>query len=127
MAKISVDIQYDQSADALNIYWHYNGYPRGHYFVDWGLIRERADNVRKALQELVDAYCAGSTGRYDEFLRGVAAGGRGLYNALFSGRDRQAEEAASHVKSWLIEKVTADDIVVFTVPSRIHIPWGLVY
>jgi hypothetical protein len=136
MAKITVDVQYDQTANALNIYWHYNGFARGHYFVDRGLIEERADNVRKALQELVDGYCAGSRAKYpdggpspqyQELLREVATHGRGLYNALFAGRERQHRDVATRVNSWLGRHVTADDIVVFTVPSGIHIPWGLIY
>lgn len=127
MAKITADIQYDQTIDALNIYWHYNGYVRGHYFVDRGLIKERADDVRRALQELVDGYCAGSQAKYQELLQGVATRGRALYDALFSGRERQDDDVAGHVKSWLSRAVAANDVVVFTVPSGIHIPWGLAY
>jgi hypothetical protein len=127
MAKITADIQLDQEADALNIYWQYNGYPRGHYFVGWPLIKERAEQVRNALQELVDGYCAGSNLKYPELLQEVARRGHDLYDALFAGLERQDNDVATRVRSQLPSWLKADDSVVFNVPSRIHVPWGLVY
>lgn len=128
MAKITADIQYDQAADALNIYWHYNGYARGHYFVEWGVVKERAEQVRKALQDLVDGYCAGSQSKYQELLQEVARRGHDLYDALFAGLEPQDRDVATRIKSWLGSgTVTSDDDVVFNVPAKIHIPWGLVY
>ena len=127
MAKITADIQHDQTADALNIYWHYNGYVRGHYFVGWGLIKERAERLRNALQELVDGYCAGSKPKYQDLLQEVAKRGHELYDALFAGLNRQDNDVATRVRSWLRSSVTANDSVVFNVPSRIHVPWSLVY
>src|SRR5712691_3596645 len=102
MADITVDIQQDFQSGTLKVKWRSGIYARGHYSVRQKLIQEESDDVRVALQELVDAGREGRAADYPALTHKVAEKGYALYEDLFSGVTQEDRDSAKRVQERVI-------------------------
>jgi hypothetical protein len=128
MAEITVDISRNLQDGTLRIRWSKGSRAHRPYFVKQPLIELHAQNVRNALQNLVDAGYDGRTGEYGELTAALARQGFNLYDALFFGATKPDQVQAKIVKDWVTTRLRpGEDRITFSVTSKIHIPWGLIY
>jgi hypothetical protein len=116
----------------FKIVWNYRNHPALPYYIPISILKDRATEVRVAMQQLIDKgmMADGYLGSCGAELRELAVAGHKLYKALFRtgyGYD------ASIIQDWLRkEKETLDAQgkraqISFVVDSLAHIPWGLIY
>ncbi|MDQ2974823.1 MAG: hypothetical protein M3R69_05340 [Acidobacteriota bacterium] len=129
-----VDIRDDERPGRepkLKVVWNYQGRPHPPYFVPEKLLKDRATDVRNALQRLMDKGMNndGLLVDCEQEVHEVAESGHKLYAALFHPGDGFD---AIRIRDWL-KKETAglqergkQGQISFTVDSLIHIPWGLI-
>jgi hypothetical protein len=126
MAEIIAELFDDRDNGALRIKWYRGSDTHRAYCVRRETVEKAAQRVRGALQDLVDA---GREKKYDDYpdlVRRIAEQGHHFYNILFSGINEDDRRHAERAKEWVAGR-PSEDIITFTVPSRIHIPWGLIY
>ena len=125
---VKVWVHNDFENHLLQLSWELGSYPRGKYNVDKGLINQRANEARSALQDMVDGWRKGDTSEYPVLLRAVAMAGYELYKALFFANEEPDRSAGEEVKGWMAKTVIAHTYTVtFKVPAAVHVPWGLIY
>lgn len=110
----------------LRLEWSRGRFPHPSYCVKREPLMEAAKNAREALQELMEAGRQNRTDQYLSLLRNVAAQGYELYQRLFFGKDIRDKPFAERARNW-IEARDGDETITFLVPSKLHIPWGLIY
>src|SRR5215472_11047156 len=128
MVDYTVYVARNTDAATLEINWHQDYRDLHKYFIDEELITGRSNAVRAAVQELVTAIRDEKRDEYPRLLRIVAARGYDLYEVLFFGSDDDDQDRGDKARAWADQKLAAQrDTITFCVPSRIHIPWGLIY
>jgi hypothetical protein len=126
MADITADIFNDSDNGALRIKWFRGSHTHHPYCVRREAVEQAGRRARAALQELVEAGRQRKHKRYPELIRDVARQGYEFYNILFSGISETDRQRAKRAKEWVAGRPPTDTIT-FSVPSRVHIPWGLIY
>lgn len=128
MADITVRFFNDEGNGTLKVTWSKGAKDQEPFSISTSLITQRADSVRDALQDLVEAGRTGQHDQYDDMVRTLAQAGHELYEALFFGEDDEDRRKANHARSWVENKLASDqDVITFNFPSRKHFPWGLIY
>ncbi len=117
----------------LKIVWNHEGKDFDPYRIPTGILKDRADDVRLALQCLIEKGMKNSNpvGRYGVEMKRLAEAGNVLYQALFDSIDDEEDVFNAFVaKKWLTEREAAPGKriqISFIVGSSIHVPWGLIY
>jgi hypothetical protein len=128
MADIIVDIFNDEDSGTLKVTWSQGKRTQPNYDVSFSRIAERSKTVRQALQDLVDAGRDRRYNQYDDLIRNIASAGFRLYEALFFGDGAENRDKATRTRNWLETRLRpGEDTITFRLPSRIHLPWGLIY
>jgi len=112
--------------ETLRLEWSRGPFPQPSYCVKREPLMEAAKDAREALQELMEAGRQNRTSEYPSLLFNVAAKGYELYQRLFFGKDPKDKPFAERARRW-IEGRDDGDTITFLVPSKLHIPWGLIY
>ncbi len=121
---IDLDVKGD-GASRWKLTWHD---PKGflnetHFHVDSDLLVAISDEVRLALQGLVEAIMEG--GDSAAALVGVARQGAELKKALFRGEGENAKKAREIRDDFLPQR--GDCMILISLDQRVYVPWGLVY
>lgn len=134
IAKYRVDVSETVSSGEtlLKIVWNYNDVPDEAYFIRAQVMKAEAENVRKALQLLVDKGMSdkGQLGPCGKELRELAKAGQSLHKALFQQKEGVD---AGEIAAWLRDHASDQKAqgnrcqVTFVVDCLVHIPWGLIY
>ena len=111
---------------SFKVVWQQSEYPPFQpYIIDEEMVRKDAEEIRRRLDQLVDAVMKDPSAPFGAQLKELARAGRELYNDLFEGElGSQADPKA--VRNWLREKVEPHRLYV-VVDSYVHVPWGLVF
>lgn len=122
MDSVPLQVATDKGA-SWKLTWNLPDWPDRHYHVDRTLLQDCGDEVRKALQEMVDD--ARSKKALGPSLKKLAIAGAGLREAIFLGRGKEAVEA-EFVRDQLPLTANVWRLLI-TLDERVYVPWGLAY
>jgi hypothetical protein len=127
MPEIIAEIFNKQNGD-LRVKWYRDKYTQRPYYVKKSRIDTAVKKTRDALKALVQAGRKQEHGKYEELTREVANAGYEFYDALFFGISDDDRNYAERAQKWVAENLKpGTNTITFLVPSRLHIPWGLIY
>ena len=124
-AQIVLQIENGTSPGELLMRWSRGGMRFDPYVVNEGTLRRVGQRVRQSLQKLMrEIDSTRDPAAEAQALRDLATDGNRLYRVLLPEKHATAED----VRSWLeVDMRSLADELVIVVPSRVNVPWGLVY
>ncbi|MDP1865408.1 MAG: CHAT domain-containing protein [Bradyrhizobium sp.] len=127
MADITVTFFNNLDDGTLKVNWSM-GSTEVFYHISFTRLQDRSNEVRSALQAMVDAGRDKTYDKYDELVRKLATNGNKFYDALLFGEKADDKVEATRARNWIAKHFRpGQDAVTFRLPSRIHFPWGLIY
>jgi len=128
MPEIIAEIFDKNDAGDLRVKWYRDKYTQRPYYIKKSRIDTAVKKARDALKKLVQAGRKQEHAKYKELTQEVASAGYEFYDALFFGISDVDRNNAERVQRWVEQNLLAGkDTITFMVPSRLHIPWGLIY
>jgi hypothetical protein len=128
MPEIIADIFNKKQDGDLRVKWYRDKYTQRPYYVKKSRVDTAVAKARGALKELVQAARKEQHARYKALTRDVAQAGYEIYDALFFGVQAEDRTNAERAQKWVAQNLKPGrDTITFVVPSRLHIPWGLIY